>query len=223
MHDETRIDPEGVRPDGNEPEEARIDEDRALVEAFLDARESADGAAMEAAFRMLIVRHQDRIHKLVSGYTKDALEAEDVTQEVFVKVFNKIDGFQGDSAFFTWLYRIAVNTALDWTGKRKRRPVHLADDLGVLESRYDETETRRPPAPDAAMLLEERARVTRSILEELSPQYKAVLVLREFEDLSYLEIAEALQCSLGTVESRLFRARAQFRGILERRHPELLS
>ncbi len=199
------------------------DADLALVEALLDARQRQDAPAVEATFRMLLVRHQERIHKLVCGYTKDALEAEDVTQEVFVKVFNKIEGFQGESAFFTWLYRIAVNTALDWAGKRKRRPVHLSEDLGVLESHYDETELNRPAAPDASLLLEERARVTREILEDLSPPYRAVLVLREFEDLSYIEISEALGCSLGTVESRLFRARAQFRGILERRYPELLS
>ena len=200
-----------------------IDEDAVLVDAFLDARAADDAAAVESAFRMLIVRHQDRIHKLVSGYTKDPLEAEDVTQEVFVKVFNKLGGFQRESAFFTWLYRIAVNTAIDWTSKRKRRPVHLSDDLSTLEGSCSDADTRQPEAPDASLLLEERARVTREILEELSPQYKAVLVLREFEDLSYLEIAETLECSLGTVESRLFRARAQFRGILERRHPELLQ
>lgn len=204
------------------PEEG-VDEDRILVDTFLRARERHDAAAAESAFRMLTVRHQDRIHKLVAGYTKDALEAEDVTQEVFVKVFSKLEGFQGDSAFFTWLYRIAVNTAIDWTSKKKRRPVHLSDDLTTLEGSASSAETRTPEAPDASMLLEERARVTREILEELSPQYKAVLVLREFEDLSYLAIAETLSCSLGTVESRLFRARAQFRGILERRHPEFLQ
>ena len=177
----------------------------------------------QRAFELLVVKYQRRIERLIGRMVRDTDLVPDIAQETFIRAYRALPNFRGESAFYTWLYRIAVNTALDWTGKRKRRPVHLADDLGVLESRYDETETRRPPAPDAAMLLEERARVTRSILEELSPQYKAVLVLREFEDLSYLEIAEALQCSLGTVESRLFRARAQFRGILERRHPELLS
>lgn len=216
-----------AKPDSELPlsipdDKQRADEDRALVDAFIAAKRSADGPAIETAFRMLIVRHQDRMHKLVSGYTKDPLEAEDVTQEVFVKVFKKLEGFQGDSAFFTWLYRIAVNTAIDWTGKKKRRPVHLSEDLTSLEGQRSSTE-RSPDAPDAGMLLDERARVTRQILEELTPQYRAVLVLREFEDLSYLEIAETLECSLGTVESRLFRARAQFRGILERRYPELLT
>ena len=196
-------------------------EDRILVQAFLRARESDDAGSMETAFRMLTVRYQDRIHRLCSSYTKDALEAEDVTQEVFVKVFKKLGSFQGDSAFYTWLYRIAVNTSMDWVAKRKRRPVQLSEDLPSLVGSGDaEEESERPDDP---MLERERAHVTREILEQLKPQYRAVLQLREFEDMSYLEIAETLGCSLGTVESRLFRARAQFRGILERRYPELLS
>ncbi|MFQ5503581.1 MAG: sigma-70 family RNA polymerase sigma factor [Planctomycetota bacterium] len=200
-------------------------EDRVLVECFLEARgenpaEPRAPAEMESAFRMLLVRYQERIHKLVFRYTKDPLEAEDVTQEVFLKLYRKLDGFQWDSAFYTWLYRIAVNTAVDYMGKTRRRPVQLSGDVTELGGRPDgETAS----SPDAALLRQERAMVTHRILEELPEPYRTVLTLREFEDLSYLEIAEVLGCSLGTVESRLFRARARFRRILEERYPELLA
>lgn len=194
-------------------------EDRVLAQRFLRARDAADVEGMEAAFRMLTVRYQERVHKLVHGYTKDSLEAEDVTQEVFLKLFKKLDSFQWDSAFYTWLYRIAVNTAMDWVGKRKRRPMQLSEDVSQLKGHADESIDQSPAAP---LLEKERADVTRRILEELPPQYRMILVLREYEELSYLEMAEALGCSLGTVESRLFRARGHFRRILETRYPELL-
>ncbi|MAE77321.1 MAG: hypothetical protein CMJ85_10685 [Planctomycetes bacterium] len=217
---------DGTEERGNPGLEYDNNEDRVLVERFIRARDaSADPATaereMESAFRMIVVRHQERVHRLVHGYTKDPLEAEDVTQEVFVKLFRKLDSFQWDSAFYTWLYRIAVNTAMDWMGKRKRRPVQLSEDI-TLHERIDQT-LELVEEPDAPLLQSERAEITRRILDELPEQYRSVLYLREYEDLSYLEIAAALGCSLGTVESRLFRARAQFRRILEARFPELLQ
>ncbi len=202
-------------------------EDRVLAERFLGAREKDSEEEMEAAFRMLLLRYQERVHKLVHRYTKDSLEAEDVTQEVFLKVFRKLDGFQWDSALYTWIYRIAVNTAVDYMGKKKRRPVQLSENVGDLSYRSEEQTLLRgskqsAQPPEEPLFEKERARVTRELLEELPEQYKTVLVLREFEDLSYVEISETLSCSLGTVESRLFRARARFRHLLEQKHPELL-
>jgi len=203
-------------------------EDRVLVERFLTARETGAGVELEAAFRMLVTRYQERIHRLVYRYTKDALEAEDVTQDVFLKLYRKLDSFQWDSAFYTWLYRIAVNTAADHVSKRQRRPVQLSEDVGQLMGSPDPDPSRQyrgPSAsesPDESLLQEERAEVTHRILEQLPEGYRTILVLREFEELSYVEISEVLGCSLGTVESRLFRARARFRRILEERYPELL-
>ena len=209
--------------------EDRSTEDRILTERFLAARNDDRRPDMEQAFRMLLIRYQERVQKLVYRYTRDAIEAEDVCQEVFVKVYRKLDSFQGESAFFTWLYRIAVNTASDWMAKRKRRPVHLSEDVSVLMGAGDQIQQTRhfrgpkpAEAPDAALLQEERAQVTRDILEDLPENYRRVLILREYEDMSYNDMAEVLQCSLGTVESRLFRARARFRKVLEERHPELL-
>lgn len=215
-------------PHAESPQESQDPQDRLLAERFLAARARGASQEMEAAFRMLLLRYQERIHKLVSRYTRDPLEAEDVCQEVFLKLFRKLDSFQWDSALYTWLYRIAVNTAQDWVGKRKRRPVQLSDDLGELAGTTAEPAAfarrgRNEGEPHEALLESERAAVTRTILGELPPQYAHVLVLREFEDLSYIEISEVLDCSIGTVESRLFRARARFRKILEDRYPELLT
>ena len=204
-------------------------EDRILVAAFLEASETGARDEMERSFRMLVIRYQERVHKLVYRYLRDPLEAEDVTQDVFLKVFRKLSSFQGDSAFYTWLYRISVNTASDHLAKRKRRPVQLSEDVSELAGDKgvfgggDSGAGRRSESPDSNLLREEMAYVTRKILDELPENYRRVLYLREFEDLSYLEIAEALACSIGTVESRLFRARARFRKILEERYPELLT
>jgi RNA polymerase sigma-70 factor (ECF subfamily) len=221
---------EGLRPTRTErdPQAAASIEDRVLAERFLDAQKRGATQEMEAAFRMLLLRYQERIHKLVLRYTKDPLEAEDVCQEVFLKLFRKLGSFQWDSALYTWLYRIAVNAAQDYMGKRKRRPVHLCDDVSEVAGTTAEPagfarRGRHEGEPHEPLLESERAELTRQILGELPPQYETVLVLREFEDLSYIEISEVLGCSIGTVESRLFRARARFRKILEERYPELLA
>lgn len=205
-------------------------EDRRLAERFLDAERRGHREDVEQCFRMLLVRHQERIHKLVYRYVRDPQEAEDVTQEVFLKVFRKLGSFQWDSAFTTWLYRVAVNTASDWVAKRRRRPVHLSEDVSVLVGPDGPGSGTRgyggpsqPVSPDEPMLEQERAAVTRAILDELPENYRRVLILREYEELSYLEMAEVLGCSLGTIESRLFRARARFRKILEENHPDLLA
>ncbi len=217
--------PEGVSP-GDEGSRAEALEDRILVQRFLEAKEAGDREGLEAAFRMLLLRYQERIHRLVLRYVRDPLEAEDVTQDVFLKVYRKLDGFQGDSAFFTWLYRVAANTAVDHVAKRKRRPLHLSDDPSALVGSPKDGEPRSglsSETPDEPMLRRERVRITREICDALPEPYKTTLFLREFEELSYLEIAEVSGCSIGTVESRLFRARARFRKLLEERHPELLQ
>ncbi|PIE24594.1 MAG: RNA polymerase sigma factor RpoE [Planctomycetota bacterium] len=221
---------EPVRPSREErdPRSQSALEDRVLAQRFLQARERGATPEMEAAFRMLLLRYQERIHKLVSRYTKDALEAEDVCQEVFLKLFRKLDSFQWDSALYTWLYRIAVNTAHDYVSKRRRRPVQLSDHVAGLVGSTEEPagfvrRGRHEGEPHEPLFEKERAELTREILAQLPVQYEQVLVLREFEELSYIEISEVLECSIGTVESRLFRARARFRKILEQQYPELLS
>jgi len=170
----------------------------------------------QLAFQELVERHSDRLFSLVRHYTRSAAEIEDVVQETFLKAFSKLETFQLQSSFSTWIHRIAVNTALDMLKRRGRNPVTAVEDPELAAP----AGSRNLPAPDAAMARDEIAEVTHRVLEELPEIFRTVLVLREFEDQSYLEIAEVLDISIGTVESRLFRARARFKDALLRLFPE---
>jgi RNA polymerase sigma-70 factor, ECF subfamily len=183
--------------------------DAELIAAILD------GSA--AAFETLTRRYEERVFRLLGRYVRDPIECQDLAQEVFTKVFRKLHTFQGDSQFFTWLYRIAVNAATDHTSRASHRRLRLVDDDAVLEGAGD-----RDESPDAPLLAAERARITREIVASLPEKFRTILVLREFEDLSYTEIARVLGIQLGTVESRLFRARQRFKEAFERLHPDLL-
>lgn len=182
-------------------------------------------AGSPEAFQTLVERYQDRVFRLLGRYTRDAMETEDLAQDVFVKVFRKLHTFQHDSSFFTWVYRIAVNTATDHLAQRKRRRLQLVDDEGALESAGRDAEVRRGDRDAGAaqpLLDEELRQVTRRLLDGLPEKYRTILLLREYEDLSYTEMARVLGCSIGTVESRLFRARKRFKEAMERVHPDLL-
>lgn len=172
----------------------------------------------ESAFASLVDRYQDRVFRLLGRYCRDQVECEDLAQDVFLKVFRKLHTFQGDSQFFTWLYRIAVNAATDHLSKASSRRLRLVEDDASLDTGGDRDEQ----SPAAPLMTAELAAVTRSIVDSLPEKFRTILVLREFEDLSYTEIAAVLQIQLGTVESRLFRARQRFKEALERLHPELL-
>jgi RNA polymerase sigma-70 factor (ECF subfamily) len=180
-------------------------------------------AGNEAAFADLVDRYKDRLYRLLGRYCRDPVECEDLLQEVFLKVFRKLDTFQHESAFYTWVYRIAVNAATDHVSRASYRRLRLVEDDAVFDGHGAVgAEAREQQSPVAPLMQSEMAAITRRIVDELPEKYRTVLVLREFEDLSYTEIAEVLQCNLGTVESRLFRARQRFRQILERTHPELI-
>ena len=171
----------------------------------------------ESAFAELMGRYQDRIFRLLSRYTRDALECEDLAQEVFLKVFRKLHTFQHDSQFYTWLYRIAVNTATDHLARRSRRRLQLVEDDAVLDAGTPRSEQQDVSSP---LIQRELAEVARRILDRMPEKYRTILLLREYEDLSYTDIAGVLGIQLGTVESRLFRARQRFKEMLERLHPE---
>lgn len=171
------------------------------------------------AFEQLVGRYQDRVYRMLARFTKDPGDAEDLTQDVFVKVFQKLHTFQQDATFFTWLYRIAVNAANDALARKKRRALTLVGDTGDLDR--GEREAGHAGAAEP-VLHEEMRRVVREVLGTLPDKYRTILVLREFDDLSYTDMAEVLECSLGTVESRLFRARQRFKEALERLHPDLV-
>ena len=183
--------------------------DRDLIAAVLDGS--------EAAFGELVDRYKDRVFRLLGRYCRDSVECEDLAQEVFLKVFRKLHTFNHESQFFTWLYRITANAATDHLSRASSRRLRLVDDTGVFERGDEDHEN-----PTVPLEQQELAEVTRKIVDELPEKFRTILVLREFEGLSYTEIAEVLEIQLGTVESRLFRARKRFKDAISRNHPELL-
>ncbi|MDA9941765.1 RNA polymerase sigma factor RpoE [Luminiphilus sp.] len=158
------------------------------------------------AFDLLVLKYQGRIGALVSRYITDPSEVEDVTQEAFIKAYRAIDKFRGDSAFYTWLYRIAANAAKNHLVSRRRRPgadATIEDaELGQQAELLADVGT-----PEAVAMGEELAVVVEEALAALPEELRAALTLREFEGLSYDDIAAVLDCPVGTVRSRIFRAR----------------
>ena len=153
------------------------------------------------AFGQLVSRHQSAVYRVVRGILGDPAESEDVAQEVFLKAYANLARFRGESSLFTWLYRIAVNEALR---ARKRRPLPTLEVL-------PETEVP-PPEPEADGEAPTLATLQR-MLARLPDDYRAIVTLRDLEGLSYQEISETLEIPLGTVESRLFRARQDLRAL----------
>lgn len=185
-------------------------EDVCLVQETLDGN--------QASFQLLVERYQTRLFALVRHYTRNPVEIEDVVQETFLKAFSRLDTFQHQSSFYTWIYRIAVNTILDFMKRRGRSPVQAVEDPEMVASAS--WQSPRVVSPDAQMQREEISRITHEILEGMPEIFRTVLVLREFEDMAYQDIADLLGISIGTVESRLFRARARFKDKLLQSHPE---
>jgi RNA polymerase sigma-70 factor (ECF subfamily) len=155
----------------------------------------------------------------VRHYTRNQYEIEDVVQETFLKAYSRLDSFQHQSSFYTWIYRIAVNTILDFLKRRGRSPVTAVEDLEVVQSGVSQPSSR-VMSPDARLQREEIQQITQKILEGMPEIFRTVLVMREFEEMAYQDIADVLGISIGTVESRLFRARARFKEKLLQLHPE---
>ena len=158
------------------------------------------------AFDLLVLKYQGRIAALVSRYVSDAGELEDVTQEAFIKAYRALGKFRGDSAFYTWLYRIAANAAKNHLVAKGRRP---GADATIQDAEsFDEGGMLSESAsPEALAMGGELAEVVESALNALPDELKSALMLREFDGLSYEDIADVLGCPVGTVRSRIFRAR----------------
>ncbi len=175
----------------------------------------------QASFQLLVERYQSRLFALVRHYTKNPVEIEDVVQETFLKAYSRLDTFQHESSFYTWIYRIATNTILDFMKRRGRSPVHSVEDPELVQPSTGQSNAgSRICSPDAQMQRDEIATITHKVLDEMPEIFRTVLVLREFEDMAYQDIADVLGISIGTVESRLFRARARFKEKLLKLHPE---
>ena len=158
------------------------------------------------AFDLLVLKYQGRIAALISRYVSDAGEVEDVTQEAFIKAYRALGKFRGDSAFYTWLYRIAANASKNHLVAKGRRP---GADATIEDAEgFDEGGLLSESAsPEALAMGGELAEVVESALNALPNELKAALMLREFDGLSYDDIADVLGCPVGTVRSRIFRAR----------------
>ncbi|MEN9764489.1 MAG: hypothetical protein RL397_444 [Pseudomonadota bacterium] len=179
-------------------------------------------AGDQGAFNLLVLKYQRKVLRLVSRLIRDPAEVEDVVQEAFIKAYRALPQFRGDSAFYTWLYRIAVNTAKNHLVSLGKQPIPMTD----LTSDEEDTESFDSGAvvvdnqtPESLLLSRQIAETVNRSIEALPPDLRAAITLREIEGLSYEEIAEAMNCPIGTVRSRIFRARefiaAELRPLLD--------
>lgn len=175
------------------------------VDAKLVARVKAGD---KAAFDLLVLKYQRKILRLLSRMLRDQSEIEDVMQEAFIKAYRALPQFRGDSAFYTWLYRIAINTARNWMASQSRRPsspnLHQSED----NETFDEIDNLIDiNTPESLLASREIAESVNETIQALPAELRTAIVLREIEGLSYEEIAQAMGCPIGTVRSRIFRAR----------------
>ncbi|MDX1608669.1 MAG: RNA polymerase sigma factor RpoE [Halofilum sp. (in: g-proteobacteria)] len=167
------------------------------------------------AFDLLVHKYQHRIGHLIGRYIHDWAEVEDVAQETFIKAYRGLANFRGESAFYTWLYRIAVNTAKNHLVSAGRRVPDRGVDAAEAERYESGTLLRDTATPERTLLTEEiRATVDRAV-RALPPELREAVTLREMEGLSYEEIAQVMDCPVGTVRSRIFRARESIDGELK--------
>ncbi len=161
----------------------------------------------QAAFDMLFARYQVRIINLIARYVRDTDEVRDVAQETFIKAYRAIPRFRGDSQFYTWLYRIAINTAKNHLVSRSRRPPSSDVDIEDADYRDDADMLRETEDPESALSRDQLEATIHEALSQLPDDLRSALTLREFDGLSYEQIADILECPVGTVRSRIFRAR----------------
>ncbi|WP_439102650.1 RNA polymerase sigma factor RpoE [Congregibacter sp.] len=161
----------------------------------------------KGAFDLLVIKYQQKIMSLISRYVNDSDEVQDVAQEAFIKAYRALPNFRGDSAFYTWLYRIAINTAKNHLVSRSRRPP--GSDVDVGDAQYLEAgdALRDGETPENALFGEELRTRVHAALDDLPDDLRTAVTLREFDGLSYEEIAAVMECPVGTVRSRIFRAR----------------
>jgi len=159
------------------------------------------------AFDLLVLRYQQRIMKLIMRYVHDPAEAQDVAQEAFIKAYRAMPAFRGDSAFYTWLYRISINTAKNYLVALQRRPVDYDLDLQDPDNYEANARLRDEESPEGLVLQEELRQTVERTIASLPEELRTAIMLREMDGLSYEEIAQAMDCPVGTVRSRIFRAR----------------
>jgi len=171
------------------------------------------------AFELLVEKYQRKLGRLLARFIRDPAEVEDVTQEAFIKAYRALPAFRGDSAFYTWLYRIGINTAKNYLMALGRRaPTSTEVEAGEAESLEDGEQLRDINTPESLLLSAEIARTVNATIEGLPEELRTAIQLREIEGMSYEDIARIMECPIGTVRSRIFRARE---AIAERLRPLL--
>jgi RNA polymerase sigma-70 factor (ECF subfamily) len=161
----------------------------------------------KAAFDLLVLKYQSRIINLVSRFVRNPSDAMDVTQEAFIKAYRALPKFRGDSAFYTWMYRIAVNTAKNYLAVQSRRPNEADQDISEIEQIEGNNALKEQATPEHMLLTDEIQSTVIKAIENLPEDLRTAIMLRELEGMSYEEIAAVMECPIGTVRSRIFRAR----------------
>jgi RNA polymerase sigma-70 factor (ECF subfamily) len=167
------------------------------------------------AFDLLVLKYQQKVAGVVSRYLRDQADIQDVVQEAFIKAYRAMPKFRGDSAFYTWLYRIAINTAKNYLVSRSRRPPGSDVDAEVAEQLDVGGRLQSRATPEELLMMEEVESAVWDAINALPDELRTAITLREIDGMSYEEIAQAMDCPVGTVRSRIFRARETIDGIIQ--------
>jgi len=192
--------------------------DREIDQQLVERAQRGD----KRAFDLLVTKYQRKLGRLLSRFIRDPAEVEDVAQEAFIKAYRALPSFRGDSAFYTWLYRIGINTAKNYlVALGRRAPTVTEFDSDEAESFEDGEQLRDINTPESMLMSKEIGSTVNAAMEDLPEDLRTAIALREIEGLSYEEIASIMNCPIGTVRSRIFRAReaiaARLRPLLETR------
>ncbi len=171
---------------------------------LIEATRSGDSRA----FDVLVMRYQSRISKVVGRFVRDQSENLDVCQEIFIKAYRALDKFRGDSSFYTWLYRIAINTSKNYIISQGRRLPDIDINIEDMDRFMNKNSPRESGTPEKLLMRDEIEHIVYDTIEHLPKDLKTAIMLREMDGLSYEEIADIMHCPVGTVRSRIFRARA---------------
>jgi RNA polymerase sigma-70 factor (ECF subfamily) len=179
--------------------------DREIDQQLVERAQRGD----KQAFELLVIKYQRKLARLLSQFIRDAAEVEDVTQETFIKAYKSLSSFRGDSAFYTWLYRIGINAAKNFLVAQKRRASTTSNGIDIedAENFEEASQLRDLDTPESELMSKQIAQTVHQTLHELPEELRTAITLREIEGLSYEEIANAMNCPTGTVRSRIFRAR----------------
>ncbi len=195
--------------------QARFVSDREIDRQLVERAQRGD----KRAFELLVEKYQRKLARLLSRFIRDPAEVEDVTQEAFIKAYRALPAFRGDSAFYTWLYRIGINTAKNYLMAMGRRaPTSTEVEAEEAEGFEEGEQLRDINTPESLLLSNEIAETVNSTIEQLPEELRTAIQLREIEGMSYEDIAQLMNCPIGTVRSRIFRARE---AIAERLRPLL--